>query len=391
MISGVMLMSVLTDYVQAEAEKKGVPPGQWLTDMAKNAGKCQFATHIGRFVNPDVTVNWQAKVKDKPDELYVSTASVKCSPDIFVAANYLATASLLQLHLEDGRTLYEHLQFVDDDLQEDFQSMQVDYDQLREDLLAIKSDVVPDATDKRLRQVYFPVRDDGYHLLTVLPPASLMQEMRLRIRAMEETARLACTKKSESYGSDHRRIYNLVQTKFGGTKPQNISYGNNRQGGRSYMLPALPPVLEKRNLIYPRRDFFRETLRRKDFIGLFHRLHKRYVDTRNNLEIRQAVRSIEQQIMEMVLQRVYVLREKHGWTENRSLSRAQMIWLDDKYIDERYNDEEWQKQLAIEFADWMLAAYEKIIKKEKVELGDGELTALRKEAINFIRSDLQKQ
>lgn len=71
--------------------------------------------------------------------------------------------------------------------------------------------------------------------------------------------------------------------------------------------------------------------------------------------------------MEMVLQRVYVLRKKHGWTENRSLSKAQMIWLDDKYIDERYNDEDWQKQLAIEFADWMMSAYEKIIKRENLD------------------------
>ena len=384
-------MGVLSDYVQVEAEKKGVSPGQWLMDMAKNASKCQFATHIGRFINPDVTVNWQAKVKDKPDELYVSTASVKCSPDIFVAANYLATASLLELRLEDGKTFYEHLQSADDSLQEYFQSLQVDYEKVREDLLAIKSDVVPESTDKRLRQVYFPVGDNDYHLLTVLPPASLMQEVRSRIRSMEEEARLACSKKSESYGSDHRRIYNLVQIKFGGTKPQNISYRNNRQGGRGYMLPSLPPVLEKRTIIYPRKDFFKETLRLRDFVGPFQRLHKRYADRRNNQEIRQVVRGLEWQIMEMVLQRVYVLRETHGWTENRNLSKAQLIWLDDKYIDARCNDEEWQKQLAIEFADWMMAAYEKIIRRGKIELGDGELTALRKEVVDFIRNDLQKQ
>lgn len=384
-------MSVLTDYVQAESEKKGVPPGQWLADTAKNASKCQFATHIGRFVNPDVTVNWQAKINDKPNDAYVSTASVTCSPDIFVAANYLATASLLQLHLEDGKTFYEHLQSADDALREDFQIMQADYEQVREDLLAVKSEVLPDSTDKQLRQVFFPVREDDYHLLTVLPPASLMQEVRMRIRAMEDEARQACSKKSDTYGRDHRRIYNLVQTKFGGTKPQNISYGNNRQGGRSYMLPSLPPVLEKRTIIYPRKDFFKETLRLRDFIGLFQRLHKRYADKRNNQEIRQAVRGIERQIMEMVLLRVYVMREKCGWSDNRSLSRAQSIWLDDKYAEDRQNDDEWQKKLATEFADWLMGSYEKVMKREKIDFGDGELVALRKEVAEFIRHDLQTQ
>ena len=157
------------------------------------------------------------------------------------------------------------------------------------------------------------------------------------------------------------------------------------------MLPAMPPVLEKRTIIYPRKDFFKETLRLRDFIGLFQRLHKRYVDKRNNMEIRQVVRSIERQIMEMVLLRVYVLREKCGWTDNRNLSRAQSIWLDDKYAEDRQNDEEWQKKLAAEFADWLMAAYEKVMKREKIEFGDGELTALRKEVAEFIRSDLQKQ
>lgn len=385
-------MSILGDYVQAESDKKGSPPGQWLADIAKNAGKCLFATHIGRFANPDVTVNWQAKIKEKPDEPYVSTASAKCQTDIFVAANYLATASLLQLQLEDGRTFYEHLQADDDTLRQEFSQWQLDYEQVREEFLAIKSYEVPTATDKWLKQVYFPIGDDDYHLLTVLPPSSLMQEVRMRIRKMETDAREACDKKSAKYGSTHRRIYNLTQTKFGGTKPQNISFGNNRQGGRSYMLSAMSPQLSKREVILPKRDFFQESLRLRNFANLFRQLHGRYADKRNNMDIRQAARSIERQIMEFTLQQVYALRQQEkGWSDGRKLSKAQAIWLDDKYADMRLEEAEWQKELADRFARWIMDAYLFILKKDGVGLGDEELAALKKETQEFIKEDLRKQ
>lgn len=384
-------MSILGDYVQTEAEKKGVTQEKWLTDIAGNASKCQFATHIGRFANPDVSVTWQAEIYDKPTESYVSTSSVNCSPDIFVAANYLATASLLQLALEDGKTVYEHLLADDEFIRREFQIGQLDYERVRTALLAIKSHVVPDSTDTHLKQVYFPVGDGDYHLLTILPPSSLMQEVRTRVRNMESEASAAASKKSDRYGSPHKRIYNLTQTKFGGTKPQNISFGNNRQGGRSYMLPSLPPVLQKRAVVIPRRDFFQETLQLRDFANLFRQLHGRYQDRRNNQEIRQAVRAAEQQIMDMVLQRVYALRqEQAGWSDGRKLKRIQAVWLDDKYALERQENTDWQKELTESFARWFINTYQKVIKKDSIMLGDGELSALAKEFMVFIRDDLQE-
>ena len=386
------MMSIFSEYVEAEAEKKQVSMAAWLMDVAKNASKCQFATHIGRYSNPDVTVNWQAPINNKPQEAYVSTASAFCSTDVFVAANYLATASLLQLKLEDGDTVYDHFKAGDELLKQDVQAMHIDYEKLRETILAVRSYEVADSSDERLKQVYFPVGGEDYHLLTVLPPSSIMQEVRWRIRAMEEDARQAHDKKSEKYGSRHMRIYNLVSQKFGGTKPQNISFGNNRQGGRSYMLPSLPPTVEKREIIYPRKNFFRETLRIRDFVGLFHQLHARYMDRRNNQEIRLSVRKVERQIMDLVLQRVYTLRNlERGWSDKQELSREQAIWLDDKYEDVRCDETEWQEKLADDFTGWLMNAYRRILGKEKLTLGTGEYDALNDEIREYICKDLQQQ
>ncbi|WP_187620271.1 type I-F CRISPR-associated protein Csy1 [Selenomonas ruminis] len=384
-------MSVFSDYVQSEADRKNKTKKEWLLDIAKNADKCLLATHIGRFTNPDVTVNWQADIKDKPAEGYVSTSSVSCNNDVFVAANYLATASLLQQKLEDGKTVYEHLQADDDYLKQDIADIGVDYVAVRNALLEVKTHEKPTATDTRLKQVYFPV-GDGYHLLTVLPPSSLMQEVRLRIRAMEDNARQACDKKSEKYGNVHERIYNLTQMKFGGTKPQNISFNNNRLGGRCYMLPSLPPTVVGRSIAYPRKDFFRDTLRLGDFRYLFLQLHSCYIDKRNNLVIRQKIRGVEQTIMDRVMQSVYVLRQKDcGWSDSRSLGKAQTIWLDDKYKKERHEEDSWQSDVVKDFLAWLMSTYEWILKRDKILLGDGELKALSREIYVLVKEDLQKQ
>lgn len=385
------IVSVFLDYIQYEAEKKKKTQKEWLLDIAKNADKCLFATHIGRFTNPDVIVNWQANIKDRAAEGYVSTASVSCSNDVFVAANYMATASLLQQKLEDGKTVYEHLQANDDYLKQDITDMGADYMAVRNALLKIKTHEKPTATDTRLKQVYFPV-GDSYHLLTVLPPSSLMQEVRLRIRAMEYNARQACDKKSEKYGNTHERIYNLTQMKFGGTKPQNISFNNNRLGGRVYMLPSLPPTVKNQSVAFPRKDFFRDTLSLREFRHLFLQLHSCYMDNRNNLAIRQKIRGVEQKIMDRVMQSVYALRQKEcGWSDSRSISKAQVIWLDDKYKIERYEEYSWQLDIVKDFSAWLMLTYEWILKRDKILLGDGELKALSKEICVLIKDDLKKQ
>lgn len=391
-------MSILGDYVEEKAGKKGKTPGQWLADVAKNASKCQFATHIGRFSNPNVTVNWQVKINEQMNSTYVFTNSTACLSDFFLEnATYSPTVNLLQLTLEDGRTFYEQLKADDDQLRQELSHWQLDYEQVREDFLAIKSDEVPTATDTRLKQVYFPVGNEDYHLLTVLPPSSLMQEVRKRIYNMEDDARSACNKESAKYGSTYRRIFNLIQTKFGGAQPQNISWENNRKyehhtRGSSYMLPAMPPQLSKREVILPKRDFFKESLRLRNFANLFRQLHGRYADNRNNKDIRQAARRIERQIMELTLQQVYALRqEERGWSDSRKLSKAQAVWLDDKYADMRIEETDWQKELAGQFAYWILETYRFVLKTDGVDLGDDELAALRKETQELIKEDLRQQ
>ena len=52
---------------------------------------------------------------------------------------------------------------------------------------------------------------------------------------------------------------------------------------------------------------------------------------------------------------------------------------------------DWQKELADRFARWIIDTYLFVLKKDGVELGDGELAALKKETQEFIKEDLRKQ
>ena len=381
-------MSIFSDYVRAAATKKNLLPEEWLADVAKKADRCTFVTHVGKFSNPYVKTLWQAEINSNPDDAYVSTASAECSTDISVSTGaFLPTAGLLALELEDGRTFYEHLLADDEDIRKDVLSWDagMDYDALRDEFLSAKTFERPRATDRRLYQVYFPVGDDDYHLLTVLPPSSLMLEVKRRIVGRNHESYEVW--KNTGKASKTRRFH-ITQTAFGGSHPSNISYGNNKATGRLFMLQSMPPVLKKPDVFYPRRDFFRE-LYLGEFRRLFFKLHGRYKDGRHNNDVRQSVRDVEAMIMEKIMIKVHALRQgPEGWSSNRNISSAQAAWLDDLYADKR-RDSKLMQEIADDFACWMIDSYHQIVKEKSVELGDGELKALSNEFIDFLKNEMK--
>ena len=107
----------------------------------------------------------------------------------------------------------------------------------------------------------------------------------------------------------YTQIYDLTEVGFGGTKPQNISCGNNSIGGRCYLLNSMPPKLTKRDIAIPKKNFFKDTLNVRSFYNLFKSLHYVYRETNNNLNIRTHARNIEMAIINKVIVLVYKLRE----------------------------------------------------------------------------------
>lgn len=427
-------MGILADFIAGEAAKKSKSTADWLKDVAKNAKKCRLATHVSKFVHPDTNVNVNVPRYVKPNGNYVATESVNCPPDIATSANYLATAKMLLLKTEDGRTVYEHVVEEPEFLQKELSalllghdgtqnqagtvagqveqssvelesslfddasvsdSLDFDFAALRKDLLSVETVYTPASTDGRLRQVYFPVDNgDDYHLLTVLSPSSVIVELRNRIRAMEEN--MWAVRKKDVAGDVYEQIPELTEIGIGGTKPQNISTLNNNAGGRMYMLASMPPVLQKHKIAFPRYSFFENTLYYKDFIDLFQALHKIYKKgndeqnnkNHNNKKMRDQARKLEKMVVKRAMKEAYILRyEAPGWSnqENSHLPEDEKIFLDRQYEEIRNNETEWAEEVADKFARWFYNAYKSVVGKGAFELGDGEFKDLKYRIVDILK------
>lgn len=373
-------MSAFMDYIQAASTAKNRPVADWLAAVANDAAtKCAFATHISRFTNPGVDVPLYAEPGGITPDGYVYTVNTVCQTDIAVGANFLSSAKLMMLPMEDGRPFIDHLQENDSNIQEDIESLQLDYDEIREKFLRVKKAAPAGKTDERIKQVYFPVEAEKYHLLSVLPSASLLMETKQRIRNMDDQRRNARNPKAAEYGQEYRQIYDLTEESFGGTKPQNVSFLNNQQGGRAFLLPSLPPKVKQQEVVVPKKDFFVNTLRIWDFWSLFQGLQGVFVFGKPNEPSRKKRDEFINAIIDRVSVKVYALRNQtEGWSseEHCTLPEEQKIWLDDLYAGKRVQTDEWIEPLAARFARWMVLAYERVI-KDKYDFGDAEFIDLR--------------
>lgn len=382
-------MGKLAEYIREEAAKKKKPPGKWLLGIAKNAPRCILASAVGKFSHPDVQVVVSPPKSEETEDGYVYTAKIRCPADIIVSsAAYLPTPKFLMTELPDGMTVLEHLRDDSNLIREELSAVlesEDAYETLREELLKVREDFVPDATDDRIRQVFFPTDGEGrYHLLSVLPPSSLMMEMKRRIQRVTEHARMARDEKSEKYGEPHARFFNLTRVNFGGAQPQNISMLNAMNGGTSFMLPSMPPLMGRRDIVPPRHDFFRTIRVGRTF---FQTLHYFYSLKINNKNIRISTREAEIEIIDMVFLNVYRLRSlPPGWSDVGQLPKSQRIWLDNKYTEERITDDEWIDEVSAYFSRWMMNTYEKVMKAEAVKLGDGEYKELKREVEEILEA-----
>ena len=233
----------------------------------------------------------------------------------------------------------------------------------------------PEATDTHLRQVYFPIAEGEYHLLSVMPSSCLALEMYQRIRAINSHKKDCCNKKSENYGKPCEEVTGLTMIGFGGTKPQNISALNSRCGGKAYLLSSLPPSLREVKVRVPRSDFFKESIWYKSQSSALYRLHAYMKQERNTMEIRKAIHDLVDEMIDAVLLVAYQIRAgAAGWSEEETytaLPRSQKIWLDDACMEER-NEPSWTGEIAAAFARWVVFSYEKLLGEDAVSLGDAE-------------------
>ncbi len=371
-------MSELSAYISETAAGKKKTPREWLEDTVSLLSKCDMATHVGKFTHPDVKV--YLKEKEKVKSVYVVTESTDCETDIvYSSAAYMGAAKLLLHVLEDGEPLWKHVIRGDEEIRKEIEALGVSFNDMKQQVERMMDTASPGSTDGRLRQIYFPVGEGTYHLLTVLPASSLLETLNSRSREIGRHRFECHNEKSGIYGNDCDEITDRTVIGFGGTKAQNISALNAAVAGKADLLMSMPPLLKDRRIRRPRRNFLEESIPYREIAPLFQKLHALFLLDRKNASIRAARENMVNELVDVVMHFCGLLREElPGWSDEEGfagLNRPQKVWLDEKYRESR--DEAWAEEIGRYFARWFIYRYRKMMGGQNVPLGEEEMKNIR--------------
>lgn len=366
---------------------------EWLPDAAKRVVQLSMVSHPSKFSHPSAkTSSIIAPVSSSKDG-YLRTGNVDYPLDVFGNAAAMDVYKFLCLSLSNELSVLDGFEQDDQKLKKLIQQSSLDFEMLKNNFLIIKQNDTTSKTDHLIKQVYFPIAENEYHLLSILTPSGLITQLKQKIDLMRfsEQTKLAKEnrKKNEHDAEGYADIFDLTVTAYGGTQPQNVSVLNSQNAGRAYLLSSCPPTLEKRAIRLPKTDFFTQCLYRKNYQESFVQLHKFMQLDINNNAIRTAIRNIIGFVIDQILLQAFKIREIYpeAWSDQDyyvSLPKLQRIWLDQQYQNERENDAEWRDEISQNIARWILRSYEKVI-ADSYTLGTGELLAVQQQVENSLQ------
>ncbi len=363
----------------------------WLPKAARVAGSRAFSTHPSKFSHPDTGVG----KKNKSNATYVTPIVCRASKvaDGFLRSGNVTTEeytetlgdaaalkvdTFLKLIMNDGNTLLWHID-NESKLAKKILSIQSEsYDSLREGFLSIKKSDIEHSTSSKIKQIFFPV-GESYHLLSVLSNSGIIFELKSRIdniRFSEEAKRIRNLRKDNEFSdSSYSELYQLTTIGYGGSKPQNISALNKKHHGKAHLLLSSPPALNKREIHFPKQNFFGESLRYYECRDIFSALHKLFLAEYNNKNIREGRDYHLQELVDRIIDRMWAVRSvaaEQYWPEHSKLKHHQKIWICNEYQQLREEDDDWLDRLCGEIANWIIRSYEKLLGKQAYKLGEEE-------------------
>lgn len=368
----------------------------WLPDAAKRAGQISVASHPCTFCHPSARKNKNgyvssviAKNRQQADG-FLRSGNVSVEPDALGNAAALDVYKFLSLVMVDQRRLLVHIEQGSELAKQLLTLPNCDYQTLQDGFLKMIDVDQESISSSKIKQVYFPVADNEYHLLSLLTHSGHLFELRQRLDALrfgdEVKQARECRKLNQFYTDGYREIYGLTTIGFGGTKPQNISVLNNQNAGKAHLLASIPPELKPRNLRLPKTDFFKESLTAWQAKEVLEALHRLFNTDYNNINIREGRDYRIQQYVDLVIEKMWQLRlfliEYQGELPSE-LPMEQKIWLFPEFAQQREQEDEWLNKITRDIARSLLNHYRlgKVI-PTPVQLADQELYAIESIAIN---------
>lgn len=373
--------------------KEPLTISQWYDSMVDNITKCQMVTHVGGFSNPSVRVNIFQKYDFHPDG-YVVTRNIKCIQDITAStAAFLGAGAFLYVDIDEDYSVLKAVIDKADSLTEELNLLSLSIDRLEQETLNLLKrrydGTEPEKTDGMLKQVYFPIKKNTYHLLSILPASCLLLEMKKRINKINEHQKSCYDTKSAIYGENCKSIVGMTKIEFGGNNPQNISTLIPKEHGTAYLLSSLPPSHPSNIVHLPKKDCFQEIFRYQEVKDIFAELSRFMRMRKNNLDIRQQINQIVNQLVDYAMGKVYTIRNVGpGWSDSEiyaALPKSQKVWLDDQYKKERKEGTLYRKRTSEQFARWITDFY----KKSSIVLGNAEFQYFQDKMENVWKEEVR--
>jgi CRISPR-associated protein Csy1 len=371
-------------------------PKNWLPHAAKRACQISIATHPCTFSHPSSRKNNNGyassiiATSQQANDGFLRSGNVAVAADALGNAAALDVYKFLMVQLSDGQTLLQHIQqdteYAKAALNISSPTAEQGYESLKQGFLAMTETSGEVVTSSKIKQIYFPLNAGDksavvYHQLSVLTPSGIVFDLRRRLdilRFGEKTKALRENKKKDQIGEGYKEIYNLTTIAYGGTKPQNISVLNNQNGGKAHLFSSMPPHLYKRDLYFPTRDFFSQSVYygacRSDFL----KLHDLYQQETNNINVRNQRDEYYQNIVEYVIEKLWQVRtisKDQFLADYSQLSKSQRIWLQ---VNDAPEDDNWLDDILKQITHFLFHGYEKMLAKKAIKFGDSEFKHMQK-------------
>lgn len=142
---------------------------------------CKISTHVAKYTDTYIShIAYYDSEKIKSSYICTGTINNKVFDVSYSNSSFSSVAKFISSIMEDGHTVYDHLKERSTEITEGFKELGADIDDYINDIM-VKEAAAPDKSHQLLKQVYFPMGDDKYHLLNVLPATVLMYETNYRI------------------------------------------------------------------------------------------------------------------------------------------------------------------------------------------------------------------
>lgn len=375
------LQQVIKDIKEQYKEK--YQKASWLEDAANRMAKqLYFGTHISKGINPDSkgdNVSFHEQ-----HELPVEILGTHSLNSQYLDANGNAAALPLAAFFDfelDGKVKIRELILSDnqdfiDSLSPDTETALAYHQAFKS---ALQNNITTPVSHERNKQILWPtnaydvdcIDDIDYTTLVPLYPSVFTHEVYQCVNELKYSDENKQARDNRFKQTAEQKPYvsmlDMATLQLGGTKPQNVSLLMSKQGGRNYLLPSMPPIIEwsySFNLSRFSESIFASKSLKYHCRNSIQMVFDAVKTGRNNLEIRDERKEAIDKILHTLFSIAKTMQSDWpaGWSKKyENLKLSEKYWLDpqranlegEEEFKEARDESEWNKEIITNFANWL--------------------------------------